>query len=227
MPWEAIENQQLPPAWTLPNQAQAWVNPPSWQDTPPAEAAQSPVSWDLVDKYSSLLNRVWEEQIMKMEDDYERIDEMINDEDQLSKMSKEEIVKLYKTHKLLEQEIWKIRPVIEERNKNAINEALKSVTNDWVRQYISEVVKELETPEEVQALLGVVQGVMNAMGGKQADTQPQTGENIKQNISTQWVAPGANQVDPIQGMMSKDPNVRKSAHQWMENLLTQLVGNSR
>lgn len=173
------------------------------------------------DKYTSFLNDVGQTHISKMMDDYEKVSEMIEDKDVLSKLSKDDVIKLYQTESQLKWELDNILPMLESQKDNEVDSLLSWLEDSPLKDYILDMAGDAESPEEIEALIGMAEKMYELAGG----TPPVNAwdGDIKSDMSGNNNSPDITNIDPVQGMFSKDPKVRDAASKAMDGLLTDML----
>jgi len=176
-----------------------------------------------VDKYSSFLNEVGQTHISKMMDDYEQVSEMIWNKEVLEKLSKEDLIKLYETEAQLKWELDNILPLLESQKNNEVETLLSWLDDSPLKEYISDLAEDAESPEEIEALIWMAQKMYELAWGKAPAVWGDASGDVKGDLAGNWNSPSVNNVDPVQGMFSKDPKVREAASQSMDKLLIDML----
>ena len=204
-----------------------------WSDTWDDEEVESSVKQDKniqienkdegdeVSKYTEFLNEVGQTHITKMMDDYEKVSEMIEDENVLSKLSKDDIIKLYQTEAKLKWELDNILPILESQKDNEVDNLLGWLDDGPLKDYILDMAEDAESPEEIEALIDMAKKMYDLVGGKIPTTE--WDGDIKGDMSGNDNSAAITNIDPVQWMFSKDPKVRDAASKSMDQLLTDML----
>ncbi len=169
--------------------------------------------------YSNFLNEVGQDHINKMVDDYEKLTEMMEDSEAISKMSKEDVIRMYKTEESLRQELENIMPMLEDQKSDALNQYVDDIDNDWLKWYLSDLLDEMDSPEEMEAFMDVVSKITEFVAGSNGGSKDPAAAPLKKNLSWSSNEVNDNDIDPVQGMFSNDASVRKAAAAKMDTLL--------
>ena len=228
------QNNQPQEEWVLnsniPNGDIQW-GPNTWvneEGDQPLDNNQEPNQEDSqdnndIDKYSEFLNEVGQTHISKMMDDYEKVSEMIEDKEVLSKLSKEDIIKLYQTEAQLKTELDNILPILESQKTSEVDNLLSWLDDSPLKEYISDLAEDAESPEEIAVLIDMAKKMYELAGGKAPESNPEWNGDIKWDIASDKNNVNVNSVDPVQGMFSTDPKVRGAASDAMDKLLTDML----
>lgn len=175
-----------------------------------------------IDKYSAFLNNMGQDHVNKMMDDYEKVSEMIDDKDVLSKLSKDDIIKLYQTEAQLKWELDNILPMLESQKNNEVEDLLGWLEDSPLKNYILDMAEDAESPDEVSALVDMAKKMYELAGGKAPESNDWDW-NIKADMAGNDNSAAITNIDPVQGMFSKDPKVRDAASKSMDKLLTDML----
>lgn len=192
------------------------VTPPANPDGGSADQQQANGQWSN-NKYKEIVATMWEDAIDEMVSKYEKVNELLENSENIKDISKEELHNLYQLRDKLQNNLSQILPALEERNKSQMSEHLAWLPEDpSLKDYTNTILNELDSPEEAEAFVEVVKKVWEiAKGWGQGDWQPGTVPPANLNDALKWWQGGAQQppMDIEKAMMSTDPAVRKQAMQ--------------
>ena len=185
---------------------------PEGQQPPVAADQQPPVSQPNPEgKYKELVSGMWENVINEMVEKYEKVEELLNNPEQLKDVSKEELMQLYQLRDNLQKNLSEILPALQERSNAQMDSHLAGIEEPEIKEYITWLKADLDEPEEMEALVKVVKDVVAIMKWwkPQEPWQPAPA-NLKamgwQDGGQAW-----SQIDFEKAMLSPDPKVRAEA----------------
>jgi len=215
------------PAPATPDQwapAAEWTPPAEWDQTTPPTWEQTPAVPN-ADKYKDLMHTYGENVIQDMVSKYDQVQQMLQDPKQLESLTKDEIVKLYSSRDNLEKQLWEILPVIQENNRNRMDDVIKWVDHPGVQSYLQDMKQHLDTPEDMENIVNVVKELIPIIQGQKAapvwaDGKPAEPVNLNDTMWwSKWDWSTAPNINFAEAMLSPDPAIRKQAMDMMNKVL--------
>jgi hypothetical protein len=93
-------------------------------DNPVVKDAGTPPADDQASAYSALISQYGETQLEKIYNDYEEVSTLLDDDVEMSKMTKEDLIQLYRIKNKLEADMEKITPIMEKNKKSKEDQLL-------------------------------------------------------------------------------------------------------
>jgi len=190
------------------------------EGTEPEWGTEQPDEWNDQSEYADLIREFGQSHLDKMYEDFEKVNEVLNDEAQLESMKKEDLIRLYQTRDALQWDLDRITPLLNQGRDQKMISYVDSIEDEKARDFVSELIEDFDTAEEAETLVALVKDIASLY--RDSTSEDGTPADIKNSVKGGKSDTGGNEVDAVQGMFDLDPEVRKKARASMDKLLSGL-----
>lgn len=175
-------------------------------------------------KYNTLVSKFWENYVTELMSRQQQIESMITNQDELNKLTKEQIVNLYKSRDDINNKLSWILPQLKEQEQIEKRWAINWFENQWIKDYLSNMSNYLDK-NEFETVVKIVQDVISFMDNKwnnNWNNNPNPADLWKS--LNWWIQPNNDwnkwwEVNLIEAMKSTDRNERLKYQSNFESLI--------
>jgi len=223
--WTSVDNteQQVQETQQVEQQPEWEVKTQASSQQQVEQQPQEEQWWRFTSKYEEILSSLWQSKLEEVYANYEKINEILNNPEELSQLTKEEVVDLVKRKSEYESFIREIEPLIEAQ-KRAEYERVIWKFDEPIKQTIEEIFGSDLWPEELQVIDTLMERLDNYYKNKYGSQwgwqvpQQQAEANLGEVVKKE--SPRINNQEDITELLKHpDPKIREAAMQKFDAFL--------